>query len=372
MKIAVNTRLLLKDKMDGIGRFAFETLKHMVPAHPDVKFLFLFDRKFDEQFIFSDNITPLVIPPPTRHPLLYKIWFEYSLPYIFKNHRPDLFLSPDGFLSLRSDIKSIPVIHDLNFVHFPDKLSVYSKLYNTNFPQYAKRAARIATVSEFSKADIVKQYNIDEDKIDVVYNGAPSFYQPVDEIVKTATRKKYTGGCNYFVFVGSLYERKNIRNLLLAFEQFKTETSSDFKLLIAGRKVWWSNEVESLYETMRYKSDVIFTGRITDEALKNVMAAAYALTYVSLFEGFGIPILEAMHCHVPVITSDTSSMPEVAGDAALLIDPFSVDQIANAMKQIITDKNLYSILIEKGKEQCKKFSYQNSSNLLWASIEKCI
>ena len=372
MKIAVNTRLLLKDKIDGIGRFAFETLKPIVNKHSHVEFVFLFDRPFHPDFVFAKNVTPLVIPPPTRHPLLYKIWFDYRLPYIFRKIKPDLFLSPDGFLSLRSSVKSLPVIHDLNFIHFPDKLSVYSKLYNSNFPKYAQRAARIATVSKFSKQDIIKQYHINPGKIDVVYNGASEFYMPVSESVKSGTKLLYSNGCDYFLFVGSLYERKNIRNLLLAFEQFKSECNTPIKLMIAGRKVWWSNEVENLYENLKCRSDIIFTGRVTDDALKNIMASAYALTYTSLFEGFGIPILEAMQCDVPVITSNTSSMPEVAGDAALYVNPYEVSSISNAMKKIVYDENTRNHLIEKGRLQRQNFSYSKSADLLWNCIEKAL
>ena len=119
MKIAVNTRLLLKDKLEGIGWFSYETLKRITTQHPEHQFYFIFDRPFTDEFIFSYNIEPVVIGPPARHPVLWYYWFEFRLPGLLKKINPDIFLSPDGYLSLKSHFKSIAVIHDLNFIHYP-------------------------------------------------------------------------------------------------------------------------------------------------------------------------------------------------------------------------------------------------------------
>ena len=122
MKIAVNTRLLLPDKLEGIGWVAFETLKRITRAHPEHEFYFIFDRKWDDMFIFSDNVTPVAVSPQARHPFLYYLWFEWSVPHILKKVKADLFLSPDAYLSLRTEVKSIAVFHDLNFEHYPNDL----------------------------------------------------------------------------------------------------------------------------------------------------------------------------------------------------------------------------------------------------------
>ena len=122
MKIAVNTRLLLKDKLEGIGWFTYENLKRITAEHPEHQFLFLFDRKYHEDFIFSSNVTPVVCGLPTRHPYLWKLWFDYTVPKVLKKQKADLFLSTDGFLSLKTNVKSLPVIHDINFVHNPNDL----------------------------------------------------------------------------------------------------------------------------------------------------------------------------------------------------------------------------------------------------------
>ena len=173
MKIAVNTRLLLPDKLEGIGWVAFETLKRITQAHPEHEFYFIFDRKWDERFIFSDNIIPIVAKPQARHPFLYYLWFEWSIPRILKKIKADVFLSPDAYLSLKTNVKSIAVFHDLNFEHYPEDLPFLErKYYCYFFPRYARKAAQIVTVSQFSKKDIMNLYDVPSEKISVVYNGA--------------------------------------------------------------------------------------------------------------------------------------------------------------------------------------------------------
>lgn len=373
MQIAVNTRLLLKNRLEGIGRFAYESLKRITQQHPRDHFYFIFDRDFDEEFIFADNITPIILSPQARHPVLFYWWFDISMPPLLKKLKPDLFLSPDGYLSLRTDIPSLPVMHDLNFAHYPQDLPwTVRKYYNYFYPRFASKAARIATVSEFSRKDISTLYGIDPGKIDVVYNGVSDGFKPLSPAEKEATRKAFAQGCEYFLFVGSLHPRKNIKRLMEAFDVFRKSTDSKTKLMIVGNRYWWTNEIKEAFERMQYKEEVIFTGRVSDEDLYKITASAFALTYVPYFEGFGIPIIEAMQCGVPVITADITSMPEVAGDAALLAQPFSVDSIAQAMQTMHRDNALRNNLIEAGKQRCTAFSWDRTASLLWDSIVKTV
>jgi len=372
LRIVVNTRLLLKNKLEGIGWFTYETLKRITQQHPEHHFVFAFDRDFDADFIFSDNITPIVIKPQARHPFLYYAWFEFSIPNLLKDLKPDLFLSPDGYLSLSAKTKSLAVVHDLNFEHYPEYLPYLSrKYYQHFFPKYCKAATRIATVSEYSKKDIVDTYKIASEKIDVVYNGANEIYKPLPKSEKQLIKQKYSQSADYFLYVGSLHPRKNVSGLLKAFDAFKKSSSNNIKLIIAGEKYWWTDEMKNAYDTMQFKNDVIFLGMQSANQLKYLIASAMAMVYVSFFEGFGIPILEAMRCDVPVITSNVTSMPEVAGNATLLADPFSVDSIKDAMQQIAGNESLRKDLIEKGRIRKNNFSWDKTASLLWESIEKC-
>ena len=373
MEIAVNTRLLLKNKLEGIGWFTFETLKRITQQHPEHHFYFIFDRDFDEEFIFSENITPIVIGPQARHPFLFIWWFELSVYDVLKKLKPDIFLSPDGYLSLKSDVPSIAVIHDINFAHYPKDLPyLVRKYYNYFFPRFAKKATRIATVSEYSKKDIHETYGIENALIDVVYNGVNSLYKPLNNEEQETLRNKITQGSPYFIFVGALHPRKNISNLLLAFDAYKEKANNNMKLILVGEKYWWNSKMESTYSNFKYTNDVVFTGRLSATGLASVMASATALAYIPYHEGFGIPILEAMCCNVPVITSNVTSMPEVAEDAALLVDPFNVSEIAEAMHTISTNEELRKSLIEKGQKRQANFSWDKTANALWQCIEKTV
>ncbi len=373
MKIAINTRLLIKNKLEGIGWVAFETLKRITQQHPEHDFYFIFDRKYDDSFIFAENVHPIIAHPQARHPFLYFIWFEYSIPRILKKIKPDLFLSPDAYLPLSSDIKSLAIFHDLNFEHYPEDLPYLERLYYRKFfPKYARKADRIVTVSEFSKRDIINQYDVSGDKIDVVYNGANEQFKPISESEQNETRIKYTEGKPYFVFIGALHPRKNIARLFQAFDIFKQQDNKDVKLLVVGNKKWWTKEIQDALMQMKHAEDVAFSGRLPAKDLHRVIASALALTYISYFEGFGIPIVEAFYCDVPVITSNVTSMPEVAGDAALLADPFSVKSITSALEQIANNEALRQELIAKGRVRRKLFNWQQTADNLWKSIEKVI
>ena len=372
MKIAVNTRLLLKDKLEGIGWVEYETLRRMVLAHPEVEFYFLFDKNPDKSFIFSDNVVPVTLFPPARRSFLFVWYFELSVTRALKKIKPDLFFSPDGYLSLRTKVPSVVQFHDLNYEHYPhDVQKKYQWHYKTFFPRFARKAKRIVTVSEFSKQDIVDCYGIEPEKIDVAYNGVNEKFTPIPDEAQEAIRARYTDGNPYFMFVGSLHPRKNLARLFTAFDLFKSQMPSNVKLLIVGEKRWWSEPIEQAYSQMRFKDEVVFAGRLSAEDLHLVTAAALASVYVSYFEGFGIPILEAFRCDTPVITSNVTSMPEVADDAALLVDPFSEASIAEGMTEML-DENVREALIEKGRERVKDFSWDKAADDIWNSLMKAI
>lgn len=373
MKIAVNTRLLLKERLEGIGWFTLETLKRITRDHPEHQFIFIFDRPFSPDYIFSDNIIPVVIGPPARHPFLFWLWFDFQIPKVLKKYKADLFLSPDGYLSLRTKVPQLAVIHDINFIHRPDDFPWLIKKYYTRFfPKFARIAKRIATVSFYSKEDITRSFKVDFDKIDVVYDGINPAFLPTSEEEQTATREKYSGGKPYFLFVGALHPRKNIAGLLNAFDAFKSVDTNHTRLVIVGGKMHKTGDIFETYENMRFKDDVVFTGRITTPELHRVLGAALALTFVPFFEGFGIPVVEAMSVGVPVICSNTTSIPEVGGNAVVYADPCKIEQITEAMIKMAGDEELRKSLIKKGFEQKNKFSWDETARLLWMSVEKAL
>lgn len=372
--IAVNTRFLLKDKLEGIGRFTCESLQRITKQHPEHDFVFLFDRPYDERFIFSDNVRPMVLYPPARHPLLWYAWFEYAVPFALRKIKADLFLSTDGYCSLSTKVPSVMVMHDLAFEHFPEQVSYFVRKYYKCFsPKFAHKADRVAAVSKYTKKDIVDLYGISPNKIDVVYNGVNnSTYAPLDEFKRGEVKKRFAKGEDYYLFVGAIHPRKNLANILRAFEQIKNEGNNNNKLLVAGRKAWQSAEAFNVYEQMQFKEDVVFLGHLQQSDLADVLGGASALVYASFFEGFGIPIIEAMQCDTPVITSDASSMPEVAGEGAILVNPHSVNSIKNAMHIVYHNKKVRNKLITAARHQRQQFCWDKTATNLWRTTERVL
>ena len=371
MRIAVNTRFLLKDYLEGYGFFVHETFRRIVKNHPEHEFIFLFDRPFEKEFIYGSNVTPVVIGPPARHPVLWKLWYDYKVPAALKKYKADVFVSADGFISLCTKIPQCVVIHDLSFIHYPSFVKKSHLFYFKNqTPKFIGKAKTIATVSEYSKKDIIENYHTPADKINVVYSAVKEGYKTADENVKESIKAKYTGGKEYFIYVGSIHPRKNLMNLLKAFSVFKKKMKSNMQLVIAGRLAWKFDAFTEGLKTYKYREDVKLLGYLPQQDLVELTASAYALVYPSLFEGFGVPPLEAMYCDVPVITSSVSSIPEICGEAALYANPNSFEDIADKMIQLYKDEKLRSSLISKGKLQCRVFSWDKTADLLWRCIEQ--
>ena len=370
MRVAVNTRLLIKNKLDGIGRFSLEILKRITKNNPNVEFHFIFDRPFDHDFIFEDNVIPHILQPQTRHPILWYIWLELQLPKLLKDIKPDVFFSPDGFTSRKNLCKSIIVIHDINFEHRPKDLKwAHSIFYRTYFKQYAQLATSIITVSNFSKKDIAERYNINRNKIHVAYNGVSENFHKISDENKLKIKQKYTAGKDFFVFIGTLHKRKNIKNLLLSFNKY-CQKGGRFQLVIIGEKKWADVETINTYKKLDSKQNVIFLNRVSESDLPNILGSSKALCFVSFFEGFGIPIIEAMKCEVPIICSNTSALPEVANDAAILVNPNNTEDITKAMFMIENDEKLCEDLIYKGKQRVCDFNWDDSANKIWSIIKK--
>jgi glycosyltransferase involved in cell wall biosynthesis len=364
MRIAINTRFLLPHKMEGFGWYTYEMVKRLVLNHPEHTFLFFFDRNYDKRFLFAENIEPIVLNPPARHPLLFIWWFEIAVKRALKKHKVDLFFSPDGYLSLGSSVKQIAVIHDLNFEHYPEDIPWSARIhYNYFFPKFAKKAHKIVTVSDYSKQDICKTYNISQEKIHAIWNGASEKFIPISAEEKQTIQQELTGGQPYFLFVGSLHPRKNVKRLLEAYQAYRKQ-HAEFDLVIVGEPMWKQNTSYLQFAD----NSIHFTGHLSLERLTKVMGAASIFVFVPYFEGFGIPLVEAMRCGTPIIAGNKTSLPEILGDAGILVDPFSVEEITQAMITLSTDVSLQQSLSAKGLERSQQFSWDKSAEKLWEVI----
>ncbi len=369
MRIAVNAIFLQENNLEGYGYFVQEIFKRLSIQYPEHQFYFLFDRAYSNIFIFSENIIPIVIAPKARHFFAFKFWYDWALPLQLSKIKPDIVVQPYGFCSLTTKYKQLLVLHDLSFIHYPQFIKKLHRFYYQLFTKkFVQKATRIATVSQFSKQDIITQYAINPNKIDVVYSAAKTVFKPLDFIDKQSVKDSFADGREYFLFTGGSNPRKNLITVLKAFSIFKKKLKSNMKLLIVGKINVKKNSIIEKLETYKYKEDVVLLNYVEDTVLVKLTASAYTCIYPSFFEGFGVPIVEAMQSGVPIITSNTSSMIEVGSMAALYTDPSNVEELANQMMMLYKDEKLRVAQIEKGLLQAKQFSWNNTAELLWQSI----
>ncbi len=356
--------------MEGFGWYTYEITKRLVENHPEHTFYFFFDRPFDKQFVFGENVIPVVLNPPARHPILFYLYFEFAITKALKKYKIDVFFSPDGYLSLRTKTPQIGVIHDLNFEHYPEDIPTFARYYLKHFfPKFAKKATKIITVSNYSKSDLIKTYQIPSEKITVAYNDASADFQPLTQVQLEGVRAKYTDGKPYFLFVGALHPRKNIQRLIKAFSEFVLQTQSTTQLVLVGSSLWGQTDyLKNIPQKTR--KQIHFIGYQQKEDLVKITAAAQMLTYIPYFEGFGIPLVEAMRCGVPILTSNVSSLPEILGNAGLICNPFDIDSIVHQMINFESNITLQHELKQLALERAKTFSWDQSAGIVWEEIEK--
>jgi glycosyltransferase involved in cell wall biosynthesis len=370
MVIAVNARFLIKDKLEGIGWFTHEVLKKMVIDNPNDTFIFLFDRKYDSTFIFRPNVIPYVVYPPARRSFLWYYWFEWGIPRILNKVKPDVFFSPDGFLSLRLKIPQLLVMHDLAYLHYPKQIPFLARTYYQYFvPKYLHKAEHVFCVSEATKNDIIQHFKIQQEKLSVAYNGLRSNFKKLIDSEKARVRDKYSSGEFYFLFVGALHPRKNVHTLMEGFDLYKKQNSNNTKLIIVGRKAFMTNEMNKAYDNCIYKKDILFYSYMGTEELALLTASAIASINPSFLEGFGVPVLEALQCGVPVIVSGRFSLPEIGGPGAYIINPESSASICDAM-EMVTNEKIRDLenRISLGFEHSKKFSWDTTSHHIYKTL----
>lgn len=283
-------------------------------------------------------------------------WSQFFLPLYLKTHRSvDIFFSPAHYAPRYSAVPFIVTIHDLSYFYYPDeflKKDLYKLRHWTEYSVH--KATKIIAVSKTTKKDILKFYNVPDEKVAVIYNGYEKDLMTQetqhDEKFDISTLK------NYILYVGTVQPRKNITTLIKAFAIFR-QTNPDFKLVIVGKKGWMYKEIYNEVEKLQLKDSVLFTGYLSDDTLKKLYKNAFCFVLPSLYDGFGIPILEAMSYDCPVIASFTASLPEIGGEACLYFDPTKPEELSDKLNTLKEKTSLRNELIQKGIEQIKAFSW---------------
>ncbi|MBL7807642.1 MAG: glycosyltransferase family 4 protein [Saprospiraceae bacterium] len=373
MKIAINTRFLQSGQLEGFGWYTHEIVRRMVQAHPEVEFIFLSDRSLDQSFLYGPNVTPVVLFPRARFAPLFLWWFEWSVRRLLKKMEVDVFFSPDSMCSLWSKTPVAMTCHDLVPIHFPKQIAWIHRYFFLIFlPRFLRRADKVITVSEYVRQDILQTFHLSANRVKTIYNGCREGFTPLHPAEKTVFRKRYSADIPYFFYAGAIHPRKNIHRLIRAFDLFKERTGAPDKLLLAGRFAWKTGEVKEAYDGSKHRADIQFLGYVPEEDLPGLTAAATALTYVSISEGFGLPMLEAMFCDTPVMAANASCLPEIAGEAALLVDPLSVEHMAEGLEMLWRDAELRQKLIEKGREQRLKFSWDQAADEVFQVLKSLV
>ena len=298
---------------------------------------------------------------------LARLWHRARLPLpielwtgpIRLLHSPDFTLPPS-----KRGVPTLLTVHDLSFVRTPETATPGLRAYlNAAVPRSVRRADLILADSEATRSDLIKVYQTPPDKIRVLYSGVERRFQPVhDEKTLAALRENYQLGSGPFVLsVGTIQPRKNYERLV---EAFRRLDKPNIKLVIAGGKGWLADPLYRMVDQLGMKERVQFIGFVADDDLPALYSAAHVFAFPSLYEGFGLPALEAMACGTPVLTSNVSSLPEVVGEAALSVDPIDVDAISEGLFKLVEDSGLRKKLIQQGIERAKRFSWDNAAGEL--------
>jgi len=313
----------------------------------------------------AGNVELRAIPFP-------RLWTHLRLSAEMASRPPDMLFVPAHVLPLIHPRRSVVTVHDLGYLSYPEAHTAGDRRYLDWSTRWnARQATALLADSAATKADLVRAYGVDGCKIHIAYLGRDELLAPVrDGRALADVQARYGIAGRYLLYVGTLQPRKNLARVIEAFACLAGDPAfSGLQLVLAGKKGWLYADLFAQVERMGLPGRVLFPGYIEDADLPALLSGALAFVFPSLYEGFGIPVLEAGACGVPVITSNTSSLPEIAGDAALLVDPHDVDAIAEAMRRLVTDDALRSELARRGLENVQRFSWEKCARETLAVLE---
>ncbi len=305
-----------------------------------------------------------IVVPIKPIPLHFRLRQFTQIPYILAQQKMDVVVEPGHFgpFNLPSRIKRITVIHDLTPLLFPAFHIRTSQFFHKVFlPSIMKRATHVVTNSEYTKQDVVNYFPVTKNKTTAILLGKDESFRPIKN---ASVLEKYKIPSNYFLYVGTLEPRKNLHVLLKAYEKFRSQNEETYALVLVGKKGWRIDEFIELLEQSPYRKDIILPGYVERAELPVLYTMATLFIYPSLYEGFGLPILEAMSCGTPVITSDVSSLPEVGEKAAFYFDPHSDEELCSLLLRLANDEELCAKHSERSLAQAAKFSWQKAGKEL--------
>lgn len=367
MNIAIDANEANVTKRVGISEYAFQVVNELYKMRNQ--------EKNSHEYTIYLKAEPLSVLPKEASWWKYKVvkpakmWTQFGLPInlFLAPKKPDVFYTTSHYAPRFSPIPTVVSVMDLSYLRFPETFKKNDLYQLTEWTRYSVKNARaIITISESSKNDIMKFYKAPNDKIRVVYLGLKDL---PNSMASSKSPKDYGVEKNFILFVGTLQPRKNIAKLIEAFSLLPKDLLERNELVIIGKKGWLYEDILAAPQKYGVESSVKFLDFVSDEDLPGFYKKAEVYVLPSLYEGFGLPVLEAMRYGCPVITSDVSSLPEAGGDAALYVDPENAADIETKIEKVLTDKALREKMIEKGNAHYKKFTWEKAAREVLEVIE---
>ncbi len=372
MKIAINTLALYKTKV-GMGKYIMELVNRVPKDDLENTYLIYVSEENKPFFNISErNVSIKKVSKIWTHPFLKIFWEQLFLPISLWKNNVNIYHAPGFVLPLfkSENIKYVVTVADMTFFSHPQYHMAKKNFYFQQLIPYSlQKAEKIIVISESTRNDIIKITKINPAKIQTIHLGVDDIFEKKKKAACQHIQGKYGIKHPYILFVGMLEPRKNIEGLIKAFSSAERK---GYRLVIVGKKGWMYESIFALIKKLNIEEEIIFTGYVPDEELPYLYSAATCFVYPSFYEGFGIPVIEAMACGCPVITSRNSSLQEIAGAAAILIDPYNVGSIKKAIESCVMDKGYCEKMVQRGFVQAKKFQWASmakETRALYTSIE---
>jgi glycosyltransferase involved in cell wall biosynthesis len=364
MLIGIDASRAARVERTGTEAYSLHLIRAMLDAAPQHHFRLYADRMLPPE-LAAPNADPRVIPFP-------RLWTHLRLAAEMLIRPPKVLFVPAHVVPLIHPC-TIVTIHDLGYLYFPQAHPLAARLYLDLSTRWnARVAAHIMADSQATKDDLVRHSAVSPDKITVAYPGRDERLRRVDDLTTIeAVKHRYGIAGEYLLYIGTLQPRKNSARLVQAFSNLKSQISN-LKLVLAGGRGWLYQDIFAEVKRLGLENQVLFSGHVADQDKAALISGATALLFPSLYEGFGLPVVEAMQCGTPVICSNTSSLPEVAGDAALQVNPLDVDALAQAMTRLLKDADLRQTLVERGYAQAQKFSWAACATCVLSALESAV
>ena len=373
MRIAIDARM--GDTRGGIGIYTRELISQLADIDKKNQYFVIVNKHGDRSFVSSeDNFSILESSITRKHYFIKDVWNQFFLPFLLEANSIDIYFNPRYILPFfKGKTKMVVTMHDMIAFLYPEIWSGISGFRIRNYIKLSsQRADLILTVSNCAKKDIVRILHIPDDKIKVIYCGInKKLYKPLPDLsVQRLVKRKYGIRKKYILATGPLGMRKNHDRLIDAYSILPKYIREDYQLIITGEKKGTYNNLLKKVSKICLADDIVFTGFIPEKEMPMVINAASLFVFPSFYEGFGIPLLEAMACGTPLLASNVSSIPEVVGSAALLFDPYNINEMASVIGKVITDEDLRQKLIQRGFEQIKKYSWKNTAKEILGVFEE--